>query len=258
MRTLRTIVQVVFFAGVVALLIRGLAGDTLNTCETYCPFGGLVALYPLARYKSYTCSLTELNVALLISTLVLTMASKKSFCSWVCPLGTVQEWLGRLGKRVFGRHFRLPTRADSLLMNLRYVVLIAVPVLTFTLWEFDLGFKAYDPFYILFTWGGHETAAFSFLIVIGVLGAALFVPFLWCRYLCPMGAALDPLSRVGALRVRRDSQTCTSCGVCDKACPHAIPVSQVDEVTAKNCTNCLDCIEECPVEGALELSWFGK
>jgi len=258
MRTLRSVVQFVFLAGVVALLIRGLGGHTPNTCEYYCPFGGLVALYPLVRYKAYACALTEFNVALLVSTLVLTLASKKSFCGWVCPLGTIQEWLDRLGGKLFRRRFRLPGGPDRVLMNLRYVVLIAVPVLTFTVWKFDLGFRAFDPFYILFTWGGHGTAAFSFVIVILVLAAALFVPLLWCRYLCPMGAALDPLSRAGALRVRRNKDTCTSCGACDKACPHAIPVSSVDEVTARNCTNCLECIEECPVEGTLELTWFGK
>ena len=258
MKVLRTIVQTVFLAGTAALLVRGLAGHTPNTCEYYCPFGGLVALYPLVRYKAYACALTEFNVALLVSVLVLTVVSKKSFCGWVCPLGTVQEWLGKLGRRVFRRRFRLPGGADRVLMNLRYVVLVAVPVLTFTVWKFDLGFRAFDPFYVLFTWGGHGTAAFSVYIVIGVLAVALFVPFLWCRYLCPMGAAMDPLSRAGALRVRRNRHTCTDCGVCDRACPHAIPVSRVDEVTARNCTNCLDCIEECPVEGALELSWLGK
>jgi len=137
-------------------------------------------------------------------------------------------------------------------------VLIAVPVLTYTAWQFDLGFRKFDPFYILFTWGGHETAAFSFYIVIGVLAAAIFVPMLWCRYLCPLGAMLDPFSRAGALRVRRNVGTCTDCGACDAVCPHAIPVSKVEEVTARNCTNCLECVEECPVDGALELSWFGK
>jgi hypothetical protein len=55
MKVLRTLVQVLFLGGVVALLLRGLAGHTPNTCEYYCPFGGLVALYPLARYKSYAC-----------------------------------------------------------------------------------------------------------------------------------------------------------------------------------------------------------
>jgi len=258
MRVLRTLVQALFLGGVIALMLRGLSGATPHTCETYCPFGGLVALYPLVRYKAYTCALTELNVALLVSTVLLALVAKKSFCGWVCPLGTLQDWLGKLGLKIFKRRFFLPTRVDRVLMNLRYVVLIAIPVLTFTAWQYDLGFRAYDPFYILFTWGGHETAAFSIFIVIAVLGAALFVPLLWCRYLCPMGAALDPFSRAGALRVRRNEEPCTDCGACDRACPHAIPVSQVEEVTARNCTNCLECVESCPVDGALELTWFGK
>lgn len=260
MKILRTIVQFVFVGGAVALMVRGLSGATPNTCDAYCPLGGLVALYPLARYKTYTCALTELNVSLLVSLLVLTVATKKSFCSWICPFGTVQEWIGRLGKKLFRRCFHLPAAPDRVLMILRYVVLVLVVVFTYTVWRFDLGFRAYDPFYILFTGGvGHGTAgALSIIILVGVLAAALFVPFLWCRYLCPLGATIDPLSRAGALRVRRNGDRCTDCGACDRICPHRIPVSQVAEVTARNCTNCLDCVEGCPEDGALELSWFGK
>jgi polyferredoxin len=267
MRTLRTVVQTLFLAGVIALLVRGLAGLTANTCETYCPFGGLVALPPLLTHHAYSCTLNELNVALLVSLVVLTLATKKSFCSWICPLGTVQEWAGRGGRKTFGRYLHLPPVADKSLMPLRYVVLGGVLVLTYTVWGnvwgegplgYDLGFRAYDPFYILFTWGGHGVAAFSAFIVVGVLVAAFFVPFAWCRYLCPLGAVMDPLSRAGGLRIRRNRATCTDCGRCDDVCPHAIPVSSVEEVTARNCTNCLDCVAECPVEGALELSCFGK
>jgi polyferredoxin len=170
----------------------------------------------------------------------------------------VQEWIGRAGRKVFGRHLRLPSVPDKSLMLLRYVGLIAIPVLTYTVWQYDLGFRAYDPFYVLFTWGGHEIAAFSVYIVIGVLAAAFFIRFAWCRYLCPLGAMMDPLSRAGGFRLRRNNETCTDCGKCDRACPHAIPVSTVKEVTARNCTNCLECVEECPVENALELAWFGK
>jgi polyferredoxin len=258
MRRLRTTFQALFLGGAVALLIRGLAGVTPNTCEYYCPFGGLVALYPLLRYKAYACALTEFNVSLLVSVVLLAVVSKKSFCGWVCPLGTVQEWFGRLAGRVTHRRYRVPDRADRKLMLLRYAVLIAVPVLTFTAWKFDLGFRAYDPFYILFSWGGHGTNAASIYIIVGTLLAVAFVPFLWCRYLCPLGAALDPFSRAGALRLRRNKESCTDCGVCDSACPHAIPVSKVDEVTARNCTNCMECVEACPQKGTLELSWFGR
>lgn len=267
MRILRTVVQAAFLAGVVVLLLRGLAGMTTNTCETYCPFGGLVAVPPLITHRAYSCTLSELNVALLVSLLLLTLASKKSFCSWVCPLGTIQEWVGRGGRRVFGRYLHLPKAVDNALVPLRYVVLVGVLALTYTVWGniwgegtlgYDLGFRAYDPYYILFTWGGHGTTAVSLAIVMGVLAAAFVVPFFWCRYLCPLGAVMDPLSRVGALRVRRDAEACTDCGRCDEVCPHGIPVADVGDVTARNCTNCLECVVECPAAGALRLSWFGR
>jgi polyferredoxin len=255
---MRWLVQGAFLAGVIALLVRGLMGVTANNCETYCPFGGLVALYPLARYHAYSCALTELNVALLVSLVGLTVFSKKSFCSWICPFGTVQEWIGRAGRKLMKGYKRVPARHDRWMILTRYAVLVAVPVLTFTVWKYDLGFREFDPFYILFTWGGHATAAYSLLIVIGVLAAGFLIPFAWCRYLCPLGAMMDPLSRGGILRLRRDREVCTGCGACDKACPHAIPVSGADEVTARNCTNCLECVEACPEDDALQLSWMGK
>jgi polyferredoxin len=258
MRALRTAVQLVFVAGVVTLLVRGLLGLTENTCEAYCPFGGLVALLPLIRYKAYACRLTELNTALLVSLAVLTVATKKSFCSWVCPFGSVSEWLGRLGRRALRRDVKVPARADRILMNLRYVVLAGVAVLTWTVWQYDLGFRAYDPFYILFSWGGHGTFAWSFAVLAGVLVLVFVIPFAWCRYLCPLGAMLDPLSRFGILRVRRRIESCVACGLCDAACPHRIPVAARPEVTARNCTNCLECVAACGSRGALDLSFFGK
>ncbi len=259
MRILRTVVQLIFFGGVVALLVRGLAGATPNTCETYCPFAGLVALYPLIRYQTYTCAMNEFHVALFVSLVGLTVLSKKSFCSWICPLGTVQEWFWRVNRRLFGKSVRLPKAVDRIAIVLRYVVLAAVLGLTWTIWQGDLGFRAYDPFYIIFTgFQGHELLAFSVFIGIGALIVTFLVPFFWCRYLCPLGAVMDPLSRGGVLRLRRVRELCTDCGACDEACPHRIPVSRLDEVTARNCTNCMECAEVCPEDGALELSLLGK
>lgn len=258
MRVLRTCVQLLILGGVTALAIRGLAGLTANTCETYCPFGGVAALYPLVRFRVYTCALTEFNMALLVSLVGLTVLAKKSFCGWICPLGSIQEWLSRLGRRVFGRSFRPPARLDTWLMPLRYVVLAAVLALTWTVWQGDLGFRAYDPYYILFTLGGHETRPWSIGVLVGVLGAAVLLPMAWCRYLCPLGAVMDPLSRFGLLRVRRNEEACTDCGACDELCPHAIPISKTEEVTARNCTDCFECVAGCPERGALEISWLGR
>lgn len=258
MRAIRSAVQALFVAGTLWLLIRGLLGLTQNTCDTYCPFGGLVALFPLFRYKAYTCRLTELNTALLISLVVLTLATKKSFCSWICPFGTVSEWLARLGRRVFRPKVRVPAAADRVLVGLRYVVLVAVVALTWTAWQFDLGFRAYDPFYILFSWGGHGTFPWSFAILAAILALVFVVPFAWCRYLCPLGAVMDPLSRPGLVRVRRNAEACVDCGDCDAACPHRISVSTADQVTARDCTNCFECVIACGDRRALDLTFAGK
>ena len=48
---------------------------------------------------------------------------RKSFCGWLCPVGTVSEYLWRLGRRTFGRNFRLPRRLDIALRSLKYILL---------------------------------------------------------------------------------------------------------------------------------------
>ena len=60
---------------------------------------------------------------LLISFLAMSWAFRKSFCSWLCPVGTVSEYLWRLGRQTFGRTFRLPRRLDIGLRSLKYVLL---------------------------------------------------------------------------------------------------------------------------------------
>ena len=48
---------------------------------------------------------------LLIAFLAMSWLFRKSFCGWLCPVGTVSEYLWRLGRQTFGRNFRLPRRA---------------------------------------------------------------------------------------------------------------------------------------------------
>src|SRR5947209_17220645 len=48
---------------------------------------------------------------------------RKSFCGWLCPVGTISEYLWRLGRQTFGRNFRLPRWADVPLRGLKYVLM---------------------------------------------------------------------------------------------------------------------------------------
>src|SRR5258708_313391 len=49
---------------------------------------------------------------LLIAFLAASWLFRKSFCGWLCPVGTISEYLWRLGRQTFGRNYRLPRKLD--------------------------------------------------------------------------------------------------------------------------------------------------
>ena len=60
---------------------------------------------------------------LLIAFLAASWLFRKSFCGWLCPVGTISEYLWRLGRQTFGRNFRLPRKLDLALRSLKYLLL---------------------------------------------------------------------------------------------------------------------------------------
>ncbi len=220
--------------------------------EAYCPFGGVESLWGLLGTGEFSCALGPLNLSLMLAVLALALVAKKAFCSWVCPIGFLGELAARLGGLVWKRRPVVAPRADSRLKLLRYVVLVVV--LFFTYRAGELVLRGYDPFYLIFSGLGHGSAGLLSVLVLGavVLGAFV-VPMFFCRYLCPMGAVLDPFSRLGLIRVRRDEGKCTGCGDCGRACPHRIPVHQLRTVRHRDCTNCLECMDACQQKDVLEL-----
>jgi polyferredoxin len=250
----RRLFQTFFLGASILLLVKFLAGVPTRTVEYYCPMGGIVSIWGLIQRQHFICVLNEMNVSLGLALLVSVVLVKKGFCGWVCPLGALFEGAAWLRRKTLGRErLRVPDRLDSGLVYLRYVVLALIVILTYRASE--LVFRGYDPFYILFTGGrGHGTLpVVSMIVLAGILAAAFIFEMSWCRYLCPLGAVMSPLARVGLFKVRRNPETCSACGACDRACPHRIGVSRLTRVTNVDCTNCLECVSRCPVPGAMDL-----
>jgi len=195
---------------------------------------------------------------LLIAFLAISWALRKSFCGWLCPVGTFSEYLWRLGNRTFGRNFRLPRKADVALRSLKYLLLglfllavVAMPIQAIHAFlEGPYGVvddvKMLNFFRFLGLTGG--------LVMALLVSVSVLVQNFWCRYLCPYGALLGIASLASPLRIRRAPSLCIDCGKCVKACPSALPVDRLVTIRSAECLGCLECVAVCPVADALALS----
>ncbi|SYZ74604.1 membrane hypothetical protein [Candidatus Zixiibacteriota bacterium] len=235
--------------GLVIYLALGLGSRTF---EAYCPFGGAESLWGLFTAGEFSCALGPLNLSLMLAMIGLVILSKKSFCGWACPIGFLSELGSRFASLFWKKRPRVNTRLNGWLKLFRYAVLILALIFTYRTGELIL--RGYDPFYLIFSGFGHGTIGIISIIVLGatVLGA-LLIPMFFCRYLCPMGAVFDPFSRIGFIRVARNSDSCTSCGKCTKACLYDIPVQSLPTVRHRDCTNCLECVDACPEKDTLQI-----
>jgi polyferredoxin len=195
---------------------------------------------------------------LLITFLAASLIVRKSFCGWLCPVGTVSEYLWRAGCKLFRRNFRLPRAVDIPLRGIKYTlfclfgyVIVSMPVPAIRAFlESPYGMvddvKMLNLFRNLAVMGGTS-------LVILALGSIVVQNF-WCRYFCPYGALMGLVALMSPLRIRRDTKLCIDCAKCAKACPSALPVDRLVTIRSAECISCMQCVASCPAEGALSLS----
>lgn len=90
--------------------------------------------------------------------------------------------------------------------------------------------------------------AVGFALLLAIAAGSLFVERFFCRYLCPLGALFAVCSRKRLYKVRRRSDTCTSCGLCTRTCSMGIHIPKKDAVVSGECIQCMQCLDVCPKE----------
>lgn len=262
-KNLRRAVQIFFF-----LLIGGIAVNKamteagfgipfLSTASLHalCPFGGVVTLYNMATLGTFVQKIHMSAVVLMGVVFILAILFGPVFCGWVCPLGSAQEWIGKLGRKLLGKRYNrlIPERPNRGLSYLRYVVLVWVVYVTAR--SGYLIFANIDPYNALFTFWSEEAALPSILILVATLVGSLFIERPWCRFLCPYGALLGLFNKVRIFKLRRAPSACIDCGRCDQICPMNIDISHKEVITDALCISCLECTSErhCPVPATVTL-----
>lgn len=222
--------------------------------DTFCPFGGLESLKAFVIDGGWLRRVAPSALVLFVIVVAMTLLVGRVFCGWICPLGTLGEWTARIGRKLGIKPRPLPLSVDRPLRWVKYLGLIAIITGTWKLGT--LVWRDLDPWvaWMHLSSGWAEVAerpwAYVALFVL-VIGASLFIERFWCRYLCPLGAALAPFQKLALVKIRRKESSCVSCRACDRHCPVGLEPMAVRTVTSAECIACGRCVEACPVEKTL-------
>ena len=193
---------------------------------------------------------------------LISLTLRKSFCGWFCPVGTMSEWLWKLGRKVFGRNYRIPVWLDYPLRSLKYLLLGFFVWIIFSMSRLAILAFLRSPYYrmsdvkMLFFFTRMSMTTLVVLTIL-VLASFIFRNF-WCRYLCPYGALMGLLALVSPTRIQRNSDTCIQCKLCSEVCPYHLSVDTKDRIISPECNGCMDCTLVCPGgKDTLELKTMG-
>jgi len=165
-------------------------------------------------------------------TLVTTLVWGRVFCGFLCPFGALQDFIDRFVPKSWKRP--LPGPIDDRAKWVKYGVLAVIVVPALAGSHVRL-YQYFEPFGTVFF---RSPSVLLWSIALAFLAASVVVPRFYCRYACPLGAALGLLSFVSFRRIGRVEQ-CTLCTVCEHKCPTgAIRRAEIDFPECVRCNVC--------------------
>ncbi len=225
--------------------------------EGWLPIAGLMNV----RYLLATGRVPVIHPAAMVLFLIFTAMSlvmKRAFCAWLCPVGTLSEYLWKAGRKLFGRNLVLPRWLDIPLRSIKYLLMAFFVVIIGNMSAAALEDFMAQPYGILADvkmlhfFVHMSTTALIVIIVLMLL--SVFIKNFWCRYACPYGAVMSLASLASPFKIRRDKESCVDCGKCAKACPMDLPVDRLIQVRSIECTACLECVAVCATQNALQFA----
>jgi len=196
--------------------------------------GNLVSLVHIFGLVEFSFPIFQYNVSwyiLMIFTIASTVLWGRVYCGRICAFGAFTQLMDQIvPKRL---RFELPRHIERRAIYVKYV-LLASTIGYFSLTHDKFIYKYVEPFW-MFTLNGTTV---TWTLVALLLVTTVFIRNFYCRYLCPVGAALGLMSQLSVFRIKRWKQ-CNTCKLCQKACEWG--AIQGPKIAVSECVRCDDC-----------------
>lgn len=162
------------------------------------------------------------------------------YCGWLCPFGALQELTYKLARKLRLPFFEIPHMVHERLLALKIIILLALFGLSLQSMGWAIQAAEIEPFKTTITlrfqreWG---YVAFA----LGVIALTAFNRKFYCKYICPLGAALIIPGRFHTFEwLRRRKECGKPCQVCAVEC-EVQAIRPTGEIVINECHHCLDC-----------------
>lgn len=182
-----------------------------------------------------------------------------AFCGWLCPFGALQELTNQIARFFKVPQIVVPWGLHERLWPIKYIIFMVLVGLAVVSVPMAEGYAEVEPFktaIILKFVRAWPFVAFAVVLLI----AGLFIERFYCRYLCPLGAALAIPGRIRMFDWLKRYKECGSpCQICAKDC-FVQAIHPTGEINPNECLSCLNCQvlyqddQRCPVRIKLRRS----
>jgi NosR/NirI family nitrous oxide reductase transcriptional regulator len=162
------------------------------------------------------------------------------FCGWLCPFGALQELINEAARKLKIPQYELPFALHERLWAIKYIILLLLFGLSLESLATAERFAEVEPFKTAITLKFDRQWWFVLYAVI-LLVINIFTRKVYCRYVCPLGAALAIPSKFRLFDwLKRRKECGNPCQLCAKEC-EIQAIHPDGHINANECHYCLDC-----------------
>lgn len=274
LRKVRIILALLFFIGITLLFL-----DFTGSVHAWLGWMAKIQFLP---------AVLALNVGVVLALLIITIILGRVYCSIICPLGVLQDFVSWINGKRKKKRFRFSYSPEKKIWRYGMLGLFVIALIS-GIGSFvallapysSFGRIVQNLFAPLYQWGNNVFAYFAeradsyafyetqvwirslptFIIV--VVTFILIVLLAWqngrtyCNSICPVGTLLSFVSRFSLFRPVIDADKCKNCSLCTRRCKASCIDYKKHKIDYSRCVVCMDCVDTCQY-GAIGYRWYKK